>query len=58
MIALVNGECGLRYDNEAGKGDLRHFGGRESRDAFATPEKLIADFRREIARWTDENGHA
>jgi hypothetical protein len=36
----------------------RHFSGPESRYAFATPEKLIADFRRDIARWTDEYGRA
>lgn len=58
LAYVVNGECVLRYDNEAGKGDHRHFGSRESRYAFSTPEKLIADFRRDIARWNDENGDA
>ena len=41
----------LRFDNEAGKGDYRHFAGKEGADAFSTPEKLIADFQRDIARW-------
>ena len=58
LAYVVDGECVLRYDNEAGKGDHRHFRGRESRYAFSTPEKLIADFRRDIARWNDEDGHA
>jgi hypothetical protein len=58
LAYVVNRECVLRYDNEAGKGDHRHFGGREGRYAFSTPEKLIADFRRDMARWNDENGDA
>ena len=58
LAYVVGGVCVLRYDNEAGKGDHRHFGRRESRYAFSTPEKLIADFRRDIARWNDENGDA
>ena len=52
---IVNGECVLRYDNEADKGDRRHYGGREGRYTFSTPEKLIADFQRDIKRWNDEN---
>ena len=44
-----------RYDNEAGKGDHRHFGEKESNYTFQTPEKLIADFERDIARWNREN---
>ncbi|MDP1947346.1 MAG: DUF6516 family protein [Nitrospirota bacterium] len=58
LAYVVDGECVLRFDNEAGKGDHRHFGGTEGHDAFSTPEKLIADFQRDIARWNHENGHA
>ena len=47
----------LRFDNEAGKGDHRHFGEKEGNYVFSTPEKLIADFQRAIARWNNENGH-
>jgi len=36
----------------------RHFGGKECHYAFSTPEKLIADFQRDIARWNNENSHA
>jgi len=39
------------------EGDLRHFGGKEGHYAFSTPEKLIADFQRDIARWNNENSH-
>jgi hypothetical protein len=48
----------VHYDNEAGKGDHRHFGERESTCTFQTPEKLIADFERDIARWNRENRNA
>ncbi len=58
LAYIVRGECVLRYDNEAGKGDHRHYGGREREYAFSTPEKLIADFQRDIKRWNDENGHS
>ena len=30
LAYVVRGKCVLRYDNEAGKGDHRHFGGKES----------------------------
>jgi len=55
LAYVVNGECVLRYDNESGKGDHRHFGGRERPYSFSTPEKLLADFERDIARWNIEN---
>ncbi|MEK7763189.1 MAG: DUF6516 family protein [Nitrospirota bacterium] len=53
----VESQCVLRFDNEAGKGDHRHFGGKEGHYTFATPEKLIADFQRDIGRWNNENSH-
>ena len=55
LAYVVGGVCVVRYDNEVGKGDHRHFNGRESVYAFKTPEKLIADFQRDIARWNREN---
>lgn len=55
LAYVERGVCVVRYDNEAGKGDHRHFGGRETAYAFTTPEKLIADFQRDIARWNREN---
>ena len=53
---VVRGECVLRYDNEAGKGDHRHHGEVEEAYLFTTPERLLADFQGDIARWNDENG--
>jgi hypothetical protein len=51
LADVVEGVCVLLYDNEVGKGDHRHFGATESEYAFSTPEALIADFERDIARW-------
>jgi hypothetical protein len=55
LAYVVNGGCVLRYDNESGKGDHRHFGGSEEPYSFSTPEQLIADFEQDMARWNDEN---
>ena len=55
LAYVVDGFCVLRYDNEVGKGDHRHFAGKESAYAFETPEELLADFQRDIARWNREN---
>jgi len=49
-LALVrDGVCMLRYDNEAGKGDHRHFGNTEERYAFTDTDTLLADFWRDVA---------
>ena len=58
LAYVVNGTCVIRYDNETGKGDHRHFNARERRYTFETPEQLIADFQADIARWNRENRHS
>lgn len=58
LAYVVRGECVLRYDNETGKGDHRHCEGIESAYGFGTPDRLLADFQRDIARWNDENRDA
>ena len=58
MAYVVNGECVLRYDNETGKGDHRHFSGKETVYRFTSPERLLADFQKDIARWNHENGYS
>lgn len=55
LAYIVRGECVLRYDNETGKGDHRHFKGKEIAYKFTTPEKLVADFQNDIKRWNNEN---
>ena len=58
LAYVVRDVCVLRYDNESGKGDHRHYGSSERAYSFSTPEKLITDFQRDIARWNDENGNS
>ncbi len=58
LAYVVGGECVLRYDNERGKGDHRHFADKESRYRFTTPDKLMADFEADIARWNHEHSRA
>ena len=55
LAYVVRGECGLRYDNEAGEGDHRHFGVKDNNYIFTTPEKLVTDFQHDIERWNHEN---
>lgn len=55
-IALVSdGECVLRYDNEAGKGDHRHWGGKEAPYAFRDLKTLQADFWKDVAAWLEKS---
>jgi len=54
-LALIDdGVCVLRFDNEAGKGDHRHDGDRETPYAFESFETLIADFWSAIDGWRSE----
>jgi hypothetical protein len=57
LALVVAGECVLRYDNEAGKGDHRHYGGKERSYAFTGPDELIAAFEADIARWNREKSN-
>jgi len=47
LALVVDGECVLRYDNEAGKGDHRHVGDKEYEYRFKNAGQLLADF------WSD-----
>ncbi len=58
LAYVVDNSCVIRYDNETGKGDHRHFGNKENVYKFTTPDQLIADFQRDIKRWTHENRDA
>ena len=57
LAYVMNRQCVVRYDNERGKGDHRHFGNQETKYAFSTPRKLIADFESDIARWHSEDSN-
>ena len=58
LAYVVRQVCVLRYDNEAGKGDHRHWGVHEAPYSFVDTDTLLADFARDIARWNDENPDA
>ena len=47
LALVVDGECVLRYDNEAGKGDHRHVRDKEYEYRFKDSEQLLTDF------WSD-----
>jgi hypothetical protein len=45
---VVAGKRVLGYDNERGKGDHRHFRGRESPFVFASIDEVLAQFVAEV----------
>jgi hypothetical protein len=48
LAYVVNGECVLRYDNEAGKGNHLHIKEQEIDYNFVSTEQLIDDFFAQI----------
>jgi Family of unknown function (DUF6516) len=51
-LALVHEKvCVLRYDNEAGKGDHKHIGNRETAYLFVSLEQLQSDFWEDVEAW-------
>ncbi len=50
LALVIEGECVMRYDNEAGKGDHKHIGNTESDYDFTDIDRLLADF------WNDVGG--
>lgn len=58
LAYIVAGECVVRYDNERGKGDHRHWGVGERPYGFTTVDRLMADFSRDIARWNHGHGRS
>lgn len=44
------GECIVRYDNETGKGDHRHYGEKEDAYLFVSLPDLIEDFKNDCTR--------
>lgn len=55
LAYVAQGECVLRYDNEAGKGDHRHCLGAETDYAFSNPRTLAADFFQDIEKYRHEH---
>jgi hypothetical protein len=53
LAYVVNGECVLRYDNEAGKGNHLHLNHQEMHYHFVSIEQLIDNFFAQIKQWED-----
>jgi len=53
LVYILNGMRVVGYDNERGKGDHLHFGGREYAYTFVSAEQLIDDFLNDVARWNN-----
>jgi hypothetical protein len=51
LAYVIEGECVLRYDNESGKGDHRHIGGKETAYVFVSVDQLLDDFLADVANW-------
>lgn len=51
LAFVVDGQCVLRYDNEAGKGDHKHMGKHEIPYIFTTPQALLDDFWQDVDNW-------
>jgi hypothetical protein len=55
LAYVEDGECVIRYDNEAGKGDHLHRDGAELPYRFIDIGGLLSDFRRDVERYRNEN---
>lgn len=51
LALVVEGRCVLRYDNEHGKGDHKHFHDDERSYIFTTPQALLDDFWNDVDSW-------
>ena len=51
LAYVVDSECVLRYDNEAGKGDHRHVGAKEMPYVFVSIDQQLDDFLADVATW-------
>lgn len=56
LAYIVDDICVVRYDNERKKRGHRHFGEKGFAYALVSPEQLVADFKKDIERWGNENG--
>jgi hypothetical protein len=54
LAFVVDEVCVLRFDNEAGKGNHKHIGGKEAPYTFTSLAQLVADFWSEVDRWRAE----
>ena len=48
----AGGQCRVRYDNERGKGDHRHFNDVEAPYFFVSINQLLSDFQHDVETWS------
>ncbi len=51
MAYIVEGMRIIGYDNSEGKGDHKHYGGKEVAYTFRSIDRLLEDFSRDIERF-------
>ena len=56
LALVVNDTCVMRYDNEAGKGDHKHFDEEHVPFDFVDLDGLLSEFDADVNRWFDEHG--
>ncbi len=52
LAYIIDGERVVGYDNGEGKGDHRHYRGKQEPYTFETIETLFADFLHDIGRYS------
>ena len=52
---MADGTCMVRYDNETGKGEHRHFFDQEKVYRFKDVESLVNDFQHDIDLIREKN---
>ena len=55
LAYVINYQCVLRYDNEAGKGNHAHINGQEVSYNFVSTEQLVDDFFAQIKRMESQS---
>lgn len=55
LVFIRDGKRVVGYDNAEGKGDHRHYKGREYQYTFRGIDELMRDFFEDIRRYKDEN---
>ena len=55
LAYVINNQCVLRYDNEAGKGNHAHINGQEVSYNFVSTEQLVDDFFAQIKRMENQS---
>lgn len=51
LAFVVDGNCKVCYDNEAGRGDHKHIGDNETPYVFILPQALLDDFWNDVEKW-------